>query len=155
MPTASDAQGLQISGRKGLLDLSPLRLHELEPPVGVDPEELPPEFGDMGKELKSYLSDSTSTSSHRRLADRNNTYWVAVPSASTKQGLQGIVVSMPMGQMPGPRDHLVLRRPHENRPSRWVEVSPVGAVRLPPEIVDRVLSKASTDGVVYLGMLAI
>lgn len=57
--------------------------------------------------------------------------------------------------MPGPRDRLVLRRPYENHPSRRVEVSPVGAIRLAPEVVDKALPAATSAGVVELGMLVI
>lgn len=136
--------------------LTPLRLEDLEPPVGVDPEKLPPEFGEMmQRELTKYLTNSTSSSSHKRQVDRQNTYWVVIPSANPGEGVSGIVVSMPEGQMPGPRDRLILRRPFENQPSRWVEVSPVGAIRLTPEVVDKALAAATSAGVVYLGMLVI
>ena len=152
----SGPRHLLVSGRKAPVILTPLRLEDLEPPVGVDPEKLPPEFGEtMQRELKKYLMNSTSNSFHKRQMDRQNTYWVAIPSANPGEGVAGIVVSIPENQMPGPRDRLVLRRPYENHPSRWVEVSPVGAIRLAPEVVDKALPAATSAGVVYLGMLVI
>jgi len=155
-PAESGPRHLMVSGRKAPLILTPLRLEDLEPPVGANPEKLPPEFGEMMQaQLTRYLAHSTSNSFHQRQVDRQNAYWVSVPSADPGQGLRGILVSMPENQMPGPRDRLVLRRPYENQPSRWVEVSLVGAIRLAPEVVDKAIPAATSDGAVYLGMLVI
>jgi len=160
LPARAPHRGLMISGRKKPLDLSPLRLESLEPPP-VDPRQgsdafrLPPGFDSMQDGMNQFLRSTTSNSFHPRLLDLDNTYWVSVPSSDRSQGLVGIVVSMPEHQMPGPRDRLVLRRPSENWPSRWVEVPPGGAFRLPPEIVERIQAPATLAGAAYLGMLAI
>lgn len=159
LPVRASHRGLMISGRRKPLDLTFLRLRDLEPPVPSNSESdmflLPPGFESMQSQMDMFHRPTTSNSFQPRMMDRHNTYWVAIPSADRSLGLKGILVSMPEHQMPGPRDRLVLRSPSENWPSRWVEVSPVGAVRLPPETVDRILQKATLDGAAYLGMLAI
>ena len=153
-PARSQSRALRVSGRKNPLDLHLLRLEDLEPPTISDPESLPLEFGETMQALfKKYLSQPTSNSFHTRQLDNQNTYWVAIPSADRSLGLTGILVSMPENQLPGPRDRLVLRKPSENWPSRWVEVSPVGAVRLEPEIVDRMAAATTSAGVAFIGML--
>jgi len=85
--------------------------------------------------------------------DLENTFWTAIPSSDREMGVIGILVSLPTGQMPGPRDRVLLRLPWEDYPSRVVEVSPVGAFRMPKTLVERTLGAALQEGSAYVGML--
>jgi hypothetical protein len=136
------------------VDMTPLRLSDLEPPTQKLLDSLPAGFEAMKWQLEKW-SESRTTSDvvPLRQTDRQNTYWVTIPSTKKDSPIQGLLVSMPTDQIPGPRDRILLRAPWEDWPSRWAEVSPLGAFRMNPNMVDKVIDGASAAGAVYLGML--
>ncbi len=114
--------------------------------------DLPPGFWALEPQIGQWIAQEMSTWSCRSM-DLENTFFVAVPSSDPDMGVIGISVSMPKGQIPGPRDRLLLRHPWEDYPSRVVEVSAVGAFRMPTRLARQVVGAALAEGSAYVGML--
>jgi len=154
LPQCPRPLGLRISGAKSV-DMTPLRLSDLEPPMPKFLASLPAGFKAMEWQLKKWSElRTTSDLAPLRQTDRQNMYWITIPSMEKESPIQGLLVSMPPDQIPGPRDRILLRAPWEDWPSRWAEVSPLGAFRMHPNMVDKLIDGASADGAVYVGMLA-